>query len=138
MIPKYRAWDKKDKVIREVTAIDWSLEYVEFMNGAVERSFDDLILMQSTGLKDKNGVEIFEGDIVKTFSNINKFTDSFAENVEPNYGYTSIVRDGASFKMTYKGKPSYVLNENAGSMAEYMEVLGNIWENPELLEGAKE
>ncbi|MCD1025811.1 YopX family protein [Enterococcus sp. SMC-9] len=138
MIPKYRAWDKKDKVIREVTAIDWSLEYVEFMNGAVERSFDDLILMQSTGLKDKNGVEIFEGDIVKTFSNINKFTDSFAENVEPNYGYTSIVRDGASFKMTYKGKPSYVLNENAGSMAEHMEVLGSIWENPELLEGAKE
>ena len=138
MIPKYRAWDKKDKVIREVTAIDWSLEYVEFMNGAVERSFDDLILMQSTGLKDKNGVEIFEGDIVKTFSNINKFTDSFAENVEPNYGYTSIVRDGASFKMTYKGKPSYVLNENAGSMAEHMEVLGSIWENPELLEGAKQ
>lgn len=138
MIPKYRAWDKKDKVIREVTAIDWSLEYVEFMNGAVERSFDDLILMQSTGLKDKNGVEIFEGDIVKTFSNINKFTDSFAENVEPNYGYTSIVRDGASFKMTYKGKPSYVLNENAGSMAEYMEVLGNIWENPELLEDKNE
>lgn len=138
MIPKFRAWDKISKCVKEVTAIYWSLELVEFWNGAIEMCIDDVILMQSTGLKDKNGVEIFEGDIVKTFSNINKFTDSFAENVEPNYGYTSIVRDGASFKMTYKGKPSYVLNENAGSMAEHMEVLGSIWENPELLEGAKQ
>ena len=61
MIPKFKAWDKIDKVIREVTAIDWSLDLVEFMHGAIERSFGNVILMQSTEI---NGLEISDGDIV--------------------------------------------------------------------------
>ncbi|EAC8015059.1 hypothetical protein BE876_08940 [Listeria monocytogenes] len=100
-------------------------------------SFDDVVLMQYTGLKDKNGKKIFEGDVVTAFSNINKYTDSFAGDVEPTFCITSIVYDGACFKTTYKGEPSYVLNQNGSSLVKHMEVIGNIHENPELLEGTE-
>ncbi|EAA0417386.1 hypothetical protein EAE40_08370 [Listeria monocytogenes] len=100
-------------------------------------SFDDVVLMQYTGLKDKNGKKIFEGDVVTAFSNINKYTDSFAGDVEPTFCFTSIVYDGACFKTTYKGEPSYVLNQNGSSLVKHMEVIGNIHENPELMEGTE-
>lgn len=114
---KFRAWDKKDKVVREVTAIEWSLEYVEFMRGAVERDFEDLILMQSTGLKDKNGVEIFEGDV---------FESEYARYV------VFWQKDAARFvlKFIHDFEDSYYLDMRN---VESMDLIGNIHENPELL-----
>lgn len=148
MVPKFRAWDKEnDRMIYPSTIgvcfeldddginiLDVSGDYPE------DHAFPaiDSVLMQSTGLRDKNGVEIFEGDMVKKFSNINKFTDDFAEDIEPTYGTTSIVRDGACFKTTFKGEPSLVLDQNSMSMVEHMEVVGNICENPELLDQSNE
>lgn len=140
MAPKFRCWFK-DTGTHAAHMVEWH-ELREFkalwdllQYSGENKSFH---LMQSTGLKDKNGVDIFEGDLVKKFSNINKFTDDFAEDIEPTYGTTSIVRDGACFKTTFKGLPSLVLNQNGGSMAKHMEVIGNVWENPELLEQANE
>ncbi len=138
MVPKFRAWDKEDKRMSygEIEYYDDSFG-VRFDHFCVGADFE-VEFMQSTGLKDKNGVEIFEGDLVKQFSNINKFTDDFAEDIEPTYGTTSIVRDGACFKTTFKGEPSLVLDQNSMSMVEHMEVVGNVWENPELLEQVNE
>ena len=90
---------------------------------------------QFTGLHDKNGKEIYEGDIVTMFANINKLSDPMLSNAEPKYCLTTIVYDDAAFKITFEGKPDAVLNHYSGAMVKNMEVVGNIHDNPELLKG---
>ncbi|MFD3117065.1 YopX family protein, partial [Streptococcus agalactiae] len=68
MIPKFRAWSKKFKRMYEVTLIDYENGDVGLKDdhgGVAIGDIKQLILMQSTGMFDKNGVEIFEGDVVK-------------------------------------------------------------------------
>nr|DAG79505.1 MAG TPA: YopX protein [Caudoviricetes sp.] len=126
MIPKFKAWDKIDKVIREVTAIDWSLDLVEFMHGANERSFENVILLQSTGLKDKSSVEIYEGDIVSVRNHPFQKTELSGVGIEIDGDYLIGWSDHnltwlAGDLLLYQLKP-------------YIEVIGNIYDNPELLE----
>ena len=75
---------------------------------------NDLHLMQSTGLKDKNGKEIFEGDVVKC--------NGLLGTIE-------------SFKaMWICSFVKYNNYQKVGFFAQEIEVVGNIYENPELLE----
>ncbi|AQL54534.1 TPA: hypothetical protein KG967_002868 [Enterococcus faecalis] len=135
MIPKFRAWDKKYKKMMKVNQIDFEKKtvWLEADNGDHEnrhtltREFKDVILMQSTGLKDKNGVEIFEGDIVQyrdgeySYLGIVKRDcyQFFIDGIEPDDNY-----DFIDVSNTFDGTSS-------------LEILGNIHENPELLEVAE-
>lgn len=127
MIPKFRAWDKDSKVMRPwknlILEKDdgddfWLIGYEESKNIV---SYDhDQILMQSTGLKDKNGVEIFEGDIVRWHDVV-----TWDYSVTFKYGVFCISDDPSS--------NFYHLKEDINGK---FEVIGNIYENPELLEQA--
>ncbi|MEO1768289.1 YopX family protein [Candidatus Enterococcus ferrettii] len=129
MITKFRAWDKKDKDIKEVTSIDWSLDIVEFLNGAIEREFDSVIIMQSTGLKDKNGVEIFDGDIVKvSVHNGFDYYDNEVCVVRKSRFHSGLVCINPSTDMECR-----IFNKDFLEDYQY-EVVGNIHENSELLE----
>jgi uncharacterized phage protein (TIGR01671 family) len=81
--------------------------------------FDDIKLMQSTGLTDKNGKEIFEGDVVKVAKNIYS---------EPTY-YEVVRHRGGAYRLESKQHGCELWLRHTDC-----EIAGNIYENPELLE----
>ena len=126
MIPKFRAWYKEWKEMGRVGGIrfdlDGSVSVVLFKGNYLDVSGprEKIILMQSTGLKDKNGKEVFVGDIIKC-------TRGCPHEVylEKEYGGKYI---GGMPAVYLKG----IREGYAWTGAE--EILGNIYEKPELLE----
>ena len=125
MIPKYRVWDVVKKSMGEVQAIVYSEEKIYPIYSEIIRRyipFNEATLMQSTGMFDKNDVEIFEGDVVR-----------FHTPQLTTIGVVVFNRYEACFK---------VRNDFGGHWVtvfhtRYFEVIGNIYQNPELL-GVKE
>lgn len=124
-IPKFRVWDRLTGKMFPVGIIDYSIRsvYIEEPNGLYsERDFDEIELMQSTGLKDINGKEIFEGDVLKT-------SDSELAKVVWN-------KELACWEAEFLDE-IVDLSEVADvkSNRSDCEIVGNIYENPELAEG---
>jgi len=121
---KFKAWDKTNKKWCDCSpAVGWVLNTdtheirIQFY-GCTDGNID---LIQYTGLKDKNGKEIYEGDIVKGYLMIN----------DDDYSFTDVI--------SYKA-PSFICDNSAdfGLDMYELEVIGNIYENPELLEATND
>lgn len=140
---KFRAWDKECK--RMITgaypagiyASDGQLQPMIYLDGSVVLMSDEdggksgiwehevsneLEIMQYTGLKDKNGKEIYEGDIVR--------------NTDGEIFRVDYAGRWARYMLSYDGEWCIKYLEDYGKLETYslnMEVIGNIYENPELL-----
>lgn len=130
MIPKFRAWDTTNKeMFKDTFAITESGQVVVVEQESIVSPPDyvfveHLVIMQSTGIEDKNGKEIFEGDILafetdEGIINVNVFWDS-------------------KHALFMFGSKKYNEEEPLAELVEVnaypFEVAGNIYENPELLE----
>ena len=127
MKPKFRAWTEEGKVMYYDV---YPFKYDTLLLSYDEIAFDevpasDFILMQSTGLKDKNSKEIFEGDIVKYKAGCNTFTEEVA--YDKNFAGFGVMDAYADIIFSFEELAECI---NLHSL----EVIGNIYENPELLE----
>ncbi|MFL8888665.1 YopX family protein [Helcococcus kunzii] len=147
MIPKFRAWHEQGFMLREENIVklnleEEKLEYCVLNEDGVrsdrECSFYEVKLMQSTGLFDKNDKEIFEGDIIYIFQKgvISRNLEAHDENrkvvfFEGSWCVENYADTGENFG-------NFII-ENHYPIGLYhtkdeLEVIGNIYENPELLE----
>lgn len=124
MITRFRAWYTpfKGKTIGQEMKYGQAGRLITH----AEMAPDKYVLMQSTGLKDKNGVEIFEGDVVITSKGA--------------IGYVAYLQQEAGFVVVLKKSDYRLGHRNTGEsydVATAHEVIGNIYENSELLEEVK-
>ncbi len=130
MIPKFRAYSKEENEIyypHNDKNVDWTIDDetgfiapLVNLGGGMWGMIDKYELMQSTTLKDKNGVEIFEGDLVEHDDNLNGDWETFeaCEVVyDKDYAQFCFKWDAGNFLTDYRN----------------LNVIGNIYENPELL-----
>ncbi|WP_436883691.1 YopX family protein [Mammaliicoccus sciuri] len=115
MIPKFRAWDKVNKkMILDISSINFKAKMISTYN-LFFYPFEDIELLQSTGLLDKNGTEIFEGDILKV-----EYGDLLGETRE-----TLII---AKNPFEYSMEEAKFLD-----FSYIVEIIGNRFEHPHLL-----
>jgi len=141
MTPIFRAWSQEDKAMFNTgffvsphNGVACSLKYIGKESEGYYRN-DDLILMQSTGLKDKNGKEIFEGDILR-----------YVSSVCPECRHESTEYAGDTYQVSWQQRPMCGFEAHNSDQNDIdrnwidpdiwdksMEIIGNIHENPELI-----
>jgi uncharacterized phage protein (TIGR01671 family) len=125
---KFRAWIKSYKMIVEVQRINFDTRTIEVKIGEgdlYEFDFEEIKLIQYTGLKDKNSKKIYEGDILR----VTDLDDEVnALNSDTGIGVVEWLDKWGFWNISNIGNGLGILN------CGYVEIIGNIHENPELLE----
>ena len=117
---KFRAWEKKLKEMITVSTVDFNKEMIN--TDSLWRYFHEVELMQYTGLKDKNGTEIYEGDIVVHYDG----ELTFKAIVEWDY-----------WSWYLKGvipEDNFQIEDVTDRNVSDVQIIGNVYEHPELLE----
>lgn len=105
---KFRAWEKNMKEMINVDSIDFERKIIN--KEWAWRMFSEVVLMQYTGLKDINGIEIYEGDVCESVLGIKGI----------------VIFDKGAYKLKSK--------QSMYGISKLPKVIGNIYENPEILE----
>lgn len=129
---KFRIWDKKRQVIRDVWSVTpFGVVVNDVKTESYSVSLDDCVIMQCTGLKDKNGKLIYEGDILRVTGSQDT----------TGFGVVEYLQSGCQFNISgYLNKSNPYFPRRKGEYYQHLqewlftEIIGNIYENPELLE----
>jgi len=138
MIPRFMVWLKQAKTICQVETIEFAINgdiayvvpEIPTLGDPRYRAYDpeEVVLLLSTGLRDKNGVEIFEGHIIEHRYNsplsgelvVHRFQVAWDEM------YSRFCTIGIGLR--------HGIDLSSSACSRHFEVIGNIYENPELLE----
>ena len=122
---KMKAWLKKEKKMVNIIGIDFNYEYIRytedynlFNENYKTAEFKNIELLQFSGAKDKAGQELYEADVIK-----------FNDGIDDIYGLISYDDEDGTYRVSYEN-----ITEHLSDLEGDFEIVGNIFENPDLHE----